>query len=300
MRYGFRHALKKSNLLASIPIVVAIGTPCVVRAQIAPGTQTATVQVINPMSIKPLIGPAPWNAGGPATHRMVVSHDNQGAIYLDIGYNDYRKGIVLAVPYAYKTDELCLVPSGHIRLHDEDDTVEVLSGMLMWRPAGGVTRSAEFLQDTVTICAMSPARLDATSYRIPKEAVEAPSGKQVRPVPKFFVVADAPKFETQTVSSAQGVVEREVLSMRRDGSSRVSVAYLTMQTGSQFSTVVGNEEGNEQICYVMSGALSLDLKQGRVAAPAKSFIYRPAGARIVNAKATTKSALVCFDSLPKY
>ena len=285
------------RILAATAVLMA--SPCAAFSQTEPITSAATVKVIDPMTVSPLIGPAPWNAGGPATHRMVVTHEKEGATYLDIGYNYYKKGVILAHPYAYDTDEACISPSGHMKLYDDDGGAELVPGTLMWRPAGGVTRSAEVLEDTVTICAMSPARLDATSYRVPPDAVGAWLGNPaLKPMPKFSSMTSAPVITASDEPASPGVVRREALSMRRNGSARISATYMTMQAGSHFSTAPGKEQGNEQICYVLSGVLLLTTDQGHMSASTRSFIYRPAGARMIEAKASEDAKLVCFNSLP--
>lgn len=263
-----------------------------VIGQAQPGLSQPIVQIIDPATVSPLIGAAPWDANGPAVTRRVVTHMNQGAVYLDMAYNTYKKGIRLAVPYAYKTDEFCFVPGGQLRMQDERTAYEPSHDSVMWRPSGGVTRSVEFLEDTVTICAMSPARLDANSHRIPPQDVGKWSGDPAaKPYPHWFPMTTGPVITAMDQSASAGVVEHEVLSKRKDGSAKVSVVYTTFQPGAYLAA----GSAGEQICWVESGTLHLSTNSGTMTAGAHTFIYRPEGAKIDRIQANTPAAMTCFS-----
>jgi hypothetical protein len=292
MPTGPARAGSKGAAALTLTLGISLSLPHGLFAQTNPVAPKPMVKVVDPFTIEPLIGAAPWNAGGPATHRMVVSHEKDGSIYLDIGYNNYKKGVILATPYAYKTDELCFSPSGKIRLKNEGDPFIMDGAKLMWRPAGAPTRSAEFLEDTVTICAMAPARLNANGHRVAPEDVGKWYGDPaLKPMVKWFAIADAPVIPALDKSASPGVVEREVLSRRRDGSAKVSVTYITLKAGSHFTT----SSAGDAICYVNFGSLSLTAGGVTLAAKGKAFIYRPDGAQITEVKATSESGLTCFS-----
>jgi hypothetical protein len=273
---------------------IAMATIALAPAANAEAASGATVvQLIDPTTVSPLIGAAPWNANGPAEHRMVVSHQGDGATYLDMGYNSYKKGVRLSTPYAYKTDEICFLPSGRIRMEDEDgSTYERGAGRLMWRPAGGVTRSAEFLEDTVTICSMAPARLDANGHRVLPQDVGKWSGSpETKPRPHWYPMSEGPVITKMDSSASPGVVEHEVLSRRKDGSAKESVVYVTLEKGAHLAL----SSAGEQICWVENGPLALS--SGGVSRTAKpnTFFFRPDGVKVDLVKALSKAAMTCFS-----
>lgn len=273
----------------------AVLIPVTAPAQVPSAASRSVVQVIDPSTIAPTIGAAPWNANGPAVSRRAVTHAGQGAHHLDIGYNTYKKGTKLSTPYAYKTDEFCFVPSGRISMQDEPTTYEAGPGRLMWRPAGALTRAVEFLEDTVTICSMSPARPDANSHRIPPQEVGRWSGDPAtKPHPRWFPMTTAPLITSPDRKANAGVIEREVLSKRRDGSTMVSVTYTTFERGAQLAS----RGPGEEICWVESGSLSLSSNGRRQTARTGNFIFRPEGVPINQIRAATAASMVCFIGPP--
>lgn len=284
--------IKLSNLLR-LRIVIAITLPtAAVMAQAQLGSSKPIVQIIDPATVNPLIGAAPWNANGPAAHRRVVTHGDNGAVYLDMGYNTYKKGVRLSTPYAYKTDEICFVPVGRARMQNESAPFETDPSHMMWRPSGGVTHWVEFLEDSVTICSMAPARLDADSHRIPPADVDKWYGDPAsKPFPRWFPIAGGPVVTALDKSASAGVVEHEVLSLRKDGSAKVSVIYTTFETGSH----VAADSKGEQICWVGAGTLKLSTGGETMIAPSHNFFYRPEGARIDRIEATKPATMTCFS-----
>lgn len=277
-------------LLVLSAAVSVPGTAAMVQAE--PALSGPVVQVIDPMTVSPLLSVPPWIAKGPAEHRRVVTHDGNGSVNLDIGYNTYKQGVRLSTPYAYITDEFCYIPSGRVRMEGEGALIEVGTGDMMWRPAGGVTTSAEFLEDTVTICAMAPARLDANSHRVPAQDVGKWKGDpKKKPYPHWFKVSEAPVITGMDKSAGNGVEERELVSRRKDGSAKASVVYIKLKTGAHLVTGL---EG-EQICWLESGTLRLSAGGEIKAVATRSFIYRPQGAKIERLQATSDGSMICIS-----
>jgi hypothetical protein len=282
--------VRTSVRLLALALVLAF--PFDARSQAQPGAQKPTIEIIDPLTIDPLVGPAPWNAGGPAVHRRVVTHDKDGAVHLDIGYNLYKKGVKLGIPYAYKTDEVCYAPSGRIRMQNEGELFEPALHFLMWRPAGAVTRFAEMLEDTVTICAMAPARVDASSHKLaPEEVGKWSENPAIKPVLHYFNVSSGPIVTGRDKSASGGVVEREVLSKRKDGSAKESVIYTTLKAGSHLS-LPGK---GEQICWVERGKLAITSDGQQTDVRGNSFIYKPEGAKLDELRALEDAAIICFS-----
>jgi ethanolamine utilization protein EutQ (cupin superfamily) len=277
--------------LGSAVAAFALCSTAAVAAEPQPGAGTPVVQVIDPMTVSPLFSIPPWVENGPAQHRRVVTHAANGAVALDIGYNTYNKGVRLANPYAYKTDELCYIATGLLDMHGEDGTSRIASGMMMWRPAGGVTKSVDILEDTLSICAMAPARLDANSHRVSAENIGKWDGDpKAKPYPHWFKVSKARVITSLDKSASKGVVERELVSKRKDGSAKVSVVYITLKAGAHLAT----SSVGEEICWLESGALRLNTNGEIKTASAHDFIYRPEGAKIDSLEATSAASMVCF------
>ena len=250
------------------------------------------VQIVAPDAISPLLSIPPWVANGPAEHRRVITHDSVGAVAMDIGYNTYRKGVRLATPYAYKTDEFCYIAKGRIAMEGETSTIEVSGGTMMWRPAGGVTKSATFLEDTITICAMAPARLDANSHRIQSQDVGKWAGAPGdRPYPHWFKLSEAPLITALDTSASKGIVERELVSKRKDGSAKASVVHIGLKRGAHLAL----GPAGEQICWVEDGTLSLSWAGNAKTATAHDFIYRSSGTRLDHVEATSPASLLCLS-----
>ena len=288
----YHREVAAGRALVFTALIGAVVTPGALGAQVRPEATRPTLQVIHPMSVSPLVGAAPWNANGPAATRRVVTHASQGTVHLDMAYNTYKKGTKLSIPYAYKTDEFCFLPSGRIRMQDEAEAYEAGPGRLMWRPSGGVTRSVEFLEDTVTICSMAPARLDANSHRIPPQDVGKWSGDPTaKPSPHWFPIATAPVIPATDRSASSGVVEHEVLSERKDRSVKESVTYTSFERGAHLAS----DSKGEQICWVGSGMLRLTSGGETKVAASQTFFYRPEGLKIDRIQAITRATMTCFN-----
>lgn len=252
----------------------------------------SAVRVIDPMTVDPMYGPPPFDRDGLAVIRRVVSRPKDGATNLDIGYNIYQKGMKIEARYAYRMDEFCLVPNGRVALESDDGTTIQTEGDLMWRPAGASSNSLLTLEDSVTICCFTPARIDATSHRLtPQEIGNWPAGSQTPPSLRFLKTETAPPVGEDGRLVGQGFVAREVVSNRRDGSD-VSVIYITFDEGG--SITAGSGPG-EEIFWVSEG--TLEVRSGgttQIASP-RNFIYRPDGAEIDSIRATSPAKLFCFS-----
>lgn len=263
-----------------------------VRAE-SQGQTPSIVTIASPSTMPPQFGPPPFDAKGSAVHRPVISQKLNGARFLDIGYNTYKKGTELATPYAYTTDEYCFLPSGRVLMKNEGESFDLVPGEVMWRPAGAVTRYADVLEDTVSICAMAPARQDATSYRISTEDVGRWAGDwKAKPVPHYYVMAASPMVTPSDKLASSGVVEHEVVSERKDGSARASVLYITLDAGAHLAlSSVG-----EHICWVDTGQLRLTWRGSGKSVAVHTFFYQPEGSKIDEVKAIGPSSIVCFTA----
>lgn len=160
---------------------------------------------------------------GPAATRRAVDRQKDGANYLDITYNVYQKGMRLAAPYAYRTDEFCFVPNGSVSLEADSGTTLVGGDDLMWRQAGASSNALDTLEDSITVCAFSPAWLNADSGNLaPEEIGKWRGDRETTPRLHFFKMSTSPEVGASDRSPGHGFVEREVISKRKD-SSDVSV-----------------------------------------------------------------------------
>jgi hypothetical protein len=274
-----------------LALALVFAFPVGARSQVQPGAGKPAIEIIDPLTIDPHVGAAPWNAGGPAVTRRVVTHAKDGAASLSVSYNLYKKGTRLGIPYAYKTDEVCYSPSGLIRMQNEAEPFEPARNFVMWRPAGAVTRFAEMLEDTVTICAMAPAWLDESSKLAPEEVGKWYESPPNKPVPLYFGSSSSPIVTGLDKSASEGVIEREVLSKRKDGAAKESVIYTTLKAGSHISLP---GEG-ERVCWVERGRLAITSDGRNREASRISFIYKPAGAKLDELRALEDAAIICFS-----
>lgn len=252
----------------------------------------SAVRVIDPMTVDQMYGPPPFDRDGLAVIRRVVSRQKDGATNLDIGYNVYQKGMKIEARYAYRMDEFCLVPIGRVALESDDGTTIQTAGDLMWRPAGASSNSLTTLEDSVTICCFTPARIDSTSHRLtPEEIGKWPTGGKTPPSLRFLKTETAPLVGEDYRSAGQGFVEREVVSKGRDGSD-VSVIYTTFDDGGFMTTRSGP---GEEIFWVSSGTLEIQSGGTTQTAKPRDFIYRPDGAQIDRIRATSPAVVFCFS-----
>lgn len=164
-------------------------------------------------------------------------------------------------------------------------------GMLMWRPAGGVTRAVEMLEDTVTICAMAPPPLNGNSNKLaPGDVGKWEGDPAKKPIPHYFSMKVSPIVPAFEKTASAGVIEREVVSKRKDGSALVNVTYTTLKRGAR---LVASGAG-EEICWVETGSLSLTSKGQQHKVMSQSFFYRPEGVAIDRIKAKSAASVVCL------
>ena len=254
------------------------------------------IEVVDPMKVTPLYGRPPFDQGGSATHRRVINRQGNGSIQLDIGYNLYAAGTRLAAPYAYRTDEFCFVPRGRLVLKSGGGDTEMTGGGLMWRPRGAASDGLDVLEDSVTICAMSPARIDADSHRLPAQDVGKWSGDPaLRPKLHFFTVETAPRLDRAHRSPGTAILEREMVSTRKDGS-KIGVIFTRFRPGGKVRPV-GTAE---QICWVGKGRIDVQSGGDALIVATPSFFYRPAGVTIDAISASSGAEMLCFSGPARF
>jgi glyoxylate utilization-related uncharacterized protein len=87
------------------------------------------------------------------------------------------------------------------------------------------------------------------------------------------------------------IVERQILSNHKDGSTKADVTYTVYKAGAHMGRV---SDPGEQICWLEAGELEVSSDGVTSSLKEKDFLYRPDGATIDGIRAVKDSKMLCF------
>jgi hypothetical protein len=283
------------GLMARGMMVSAIGATGL-YAQPAPRADKPSIVIVDPMASDPLLVDGHSTDGPLTRHHVIFSRTKFGTRNMEIGYNNYLAGFKVDSAYAFKqTDGLCYVPAGEMEVTSNGVTVKLMPGMAMWRPAEAMTEHIHAAQDSITICAVSPARESNNAAQLGQNEVGRWTGDiALQPHVHFYSVEFIPPEPLEVKSNPNdAVIKRRIVSLHKDGSSKLDLTILTFKAG---ATLKDGRQTGEQFCWLEAGRL--DLVSGNTISPmtARNFAYRPEGVAIDEYRARTTSTLICYSS----
>lgn len=281
--------------------VSAVAVAAIAMAQMTLAQQSTigskpVIAIVDPMASDPLLT-GDHSSDGPLTqHHVVFSRSTYGTRSMEIGYNEYRAGFRVDTAYAFKdSDGLCYVPSGSMEITSDGVVVKVAPRSAMWRPAGAMTEHVNAIRDTVTICAVSPARDEHHKVELGQAEVGRWAGDvALQPHVHFFAVEFVrPEVRREAGLTKDLIVERRVVSLHKDGSAKLDLTQFQFTAGAVLRDGRGN---GEQMCWLESGRLELS-SGGKISSlNAGNFLLRPEGAVIGSVRALENSSLLCYSA----
>lgn len=284
------------SLSGAVIAVLTATTAQTVHAQAQPGMVKPAIVIVDPMGTDAFLADAHPTPGPLAQHHVVFSPTKSGTRHIEIGYNDYPAGFKVNSVYAFKqADGLCYVPSGMIEITSDGVVVKLTSHMVMWRPAGAMTEHVEAAQDTVTICAVSPARDEKNKANLGEAEVSRWNGDPaLQPHVHFYAVnfisVEAPGEKDLALRS---VLERRVVSLHKDGSAKLDLTHFTFKVGAKLRD---SPKLGEQVCWLETGKMELSSEGKSLPLNSRNFLYRPEGVKIDELRALKDSSLVCWSA----
>jgi hypothetical protein len=255
------------------------------------------VRVISPDSIEPTINPnRPPELKDKQSHRRILSPMSGGPRSLDCGYNRFRAGLGGAASYAYLKDEFCFTSEGLMESVSHGATAVSSPGMFMWRPAGAVTDSLQVREDTLTICAFAPGRVDAWSHVVPPDQLAPWDGQGPRPpipIRKHFSQVDPTPCPWAPAN--RDIAHRVIFDRERDGSTHLDVSH-TMIWSSVTVTDVSSEK--DQLWWLERGAVAIRVAGRWEHAQRHDFVFRAAGEAVGEMKIAAGSVIIGYAAPP--
>lgn len=284
--------LNKTLWNVLLAVVMFVGSSSLASAEPA-NSEPAKIIIYDPFVVEPMLREDSEDImSGRAVHRRVITFKDSK--HIDVGYNQYAKGVGGHVPYAYTKDEICYFPSGEFYVVSDGDEVTTRQGHFMWRPARAATQTAIITKDAVSICAFAPARAELWAHRLPPSEVSQWSGDpDKKPRVVFHHYQDFEPLKrpgSQAYENGQ-IVHRRIISKQRDNAVSMDASHDIMQAGLTLGPLTYTVD---QACWLESGELEIRSNGATYSMSPDQFMFRPAGVKTDTIKAIKDSVAICF------
>lgn len=277
-------------LLAAVMLVCFASLPA--SAELT-NPEPAKIIIYDPFVVEPMLREDSEDImSGRAVHRRVITFKDSK--HIDVGYNEYAKGVGGHVPYAYTKDEICYFPSGEFYVVSDGDEVTTRQGHFMWRPARAATQTAIITKKAVSICAFAPAREQLWAHRLlPSEVGKWSGDPDKKPRVVFYHYQDFKPLKrpgSEAYDKAQ-IIHRRIISKQHDNAVYMDASHDIMKAGLELGPLTYTVD---QACWLESGEIELHSKGATYSMLPNQFMFRPAGVKTDTIKAIKDSVAICF------
>lgn len=238
------------------------------------------MRVIDPNDVEPTVNPnSAEHRDGRQVHRRILSRLRDGPASIDIGYNRSAAGLDYAVPYAYNRDEFCYTAAGSARMESGGEVIDFAAGLFMWRPAGAATHRFTVTHAYNSICAFTPARVDAWGHLLPASHAALLD----RPRPRFLNPDDVePRADTDP-----GVQHRIIFD-----TPTLQFSHIVVDRGVNARL---SHDDDDQVFLLDRGAAVVSQGAKTVRVEEGQFLFVPAGESFDGLQAEKDCVLICWS-----